>query len=86
MMTYLLSLLAPSHSLELTGIGLVHVLVLVAVQSALQEDLSDQAVHPPCRTQSGFLVGSVQAGTQSSNISASPAQSAPPCWAAGLLQ
>ena len=85
-MVYLLSLLAPSHSLELMGRGLVHVLVLVAVQSALQEDFSDQAVHPPFRTQSGFLEGSVQAGTQSSYISASPAHSAPPCWAAGLLQ
>ena len=83
---YTVSLASPSHSLELRGLGLVQVLSLVALHWALQVDKEDQAVHPPIRTQLGFLAGTVQAGTQSSNSSPLPAQFAPPLAGAGSLQ
>ena len=82
----LLSFASPSHSFELIAIGLLHVLVLVDVQEELQVDSSDQMDHPPVRTQSGFLEGFVQVGTQSWYISDSPAHGLPPFVAAGLLQ
>ena len=83
---HLVSLASPSHSFALIGSGFVHVLVLVDLHPELQADGSDQAVHPPCRTQLGFLAGSVHSGTQSSNISLFPGQGFPPFRGAGSVQ
>ena len=83
---YLVSLASPSQALEFIGFGLLHVLVLVDVQDELHFDGVDHADHPPVSTQFGFLSGTVHSGTQSSYITESPGQVAPPFDAGGLLQ
>ena len=72
--------------MELIGFGLVHVLVLVSIQDELHVNGVDQEDHPPVSTQFGFLSGTVHSGTQSSYITESPGQVAPPFDAGGLLQ
>ena len=52
---------SPSQALELTGVGLVHVLVLVDLHSELHVVAWPQGAHPPLRTQLGWLVGVVRA-------------------------
>jgi hypothetical protein len=64
----------------------VHVLVFEDEHKELQVEGSDHADQPPVKTQSGFFVGTVQAGTQSSNISESPAHGLPSLSVGGLLQ
>ena len=77
---------SPSHSFELIGFGLVHVLVLVSIQDEPHVNGVDQADHPPISTQSGFLSEIICSGTQFSYITESPGQVAPSFDAGGLLQ